>query len=79
MKETKHFSEMLTEREIEREWVDATILLPDKIEDHSDGTRHYIRKITEFGDRWLRVIVNVTSIPEKRVTAFFDRRLRRLK
>jgi hypothetical protein len=79
MKETKHFSEMLVERSIEHKWVDATILFPDKIEDHSDGTRHYIRKIVEFGDRWLRVIVNVESEPERCVTAFFDRRLRRLK
>ena len=79
MKETNHFSEMLVERSIERKWVDATILFPDKIEDHSDGTRHYIRKIVDFGDRWLRVIVNVESEPERCVTAFFDRRLRRLK
>ena len=79
MEETKHFIEMLSERGIEREWVDSTILFPDKIEDHSDGTRHYICKIAEFGNRWLRVIVNVNSVPERRVTAFFDRRLRRLK
>jgi hypothetical protein len=68
---------MLKERGIEPEWVDRTIRDPDQTEDHDDGTRHFIRQIPEFGNRWLRVVVNVTVDPEKRVTAFFDRRLRR--
>ena len=79
MEDTGHFSDMLTERRIQREWVDITIMKPDMTEDHADGTRHYIRQTPEFGDRWLRVVVNVTADPEKRVTAFFDRRLRRVK
>jgi len=68
---------MLNERGIEREWADITVLQPVRTEDHADGTRHYIRQIPEMGNRWLRVVVNVSSEPEKRVTAFFDRRLRR--
>jgi len=68
---------MLNERGIEREWADITVLHPVRTEDHADGTRHYIRQIPEKGNRWLRVVVNVSSEPEKRVTAFFDRRLRR--
>jgi hypothetical protein len=67
---------MLQERGIKREWVDNTIAAPARTEDHIDGTRHFLKQIPEFGDRWLRVIVNVTSDPVKRVTAFFDRRLR---
>ena len=77
MEDTGHFGEMLTERGIKREWADITVLQPDKTEDYADGTRHYIRKIPEFGNRWLRIVVNTTYDPEKRVTAFFDRRLRR--
>lgn len=77
MEDTGHFQDMLRERGIKREWADVAVLQPDKTEDHADGTRHYIRKIAEHDDRWLRVVVNVTSDPEKRVTAFFDRRLRR--
>ena len=77
MDETGHFGDMLNERGIEREWVDLTIRKPDRTEEHEDGTRHFIRQIPEFGNRWLRVVVNVTSQPERRVTAFFDRRLRR--
>ena len=77
MEDTSHFKDMLKERGIEREWADLAVLQPDRTEDHADGTRHYIRRIPDFGDRWLRVIVNVASDPERRVTAFFDRRLRR--
>ena len=77
MDETGHFADMLHERGIEREWVDRTVREPDRTEEHDDGTRHFIRQIPEFGNRWLRVVVNVTVQPERRVTAFFDRRLRR--
>ncbi|MCK5851381.1 MAG: DUF4258 domain-containing protein [Kiritimatiellae bacterium] len=79
MEDTAHFRDMLDERGIQREWVDIAVLQPDKTEDCADGTRHYIRQIPEFGNRWLRVVVNITSDPEKRITAFFDRRLRRSK
>lgn len=77
MEDTVHFINMLNERGIKLEWADRTVQEPDKIEDHDDGTRHFIRQIPEFESRWLRVIVNTTAMPEKRITAFFDRRLRR--
>jgi hypothetical protein len=77
MADTVHFEDMLNERGIEPEWADRAVNEPDKIEDHHDGTRHYIKQIPEFENRWLRVIVNKTVIPEKRITAFFDWRLRR--
>ncbi len=79
MEDSVHFADMLRERRIEPEWVDATLNAPDRTEDHADGTRHFIKQIPEFGDRWLRVVVNVKAVPEKRVTTFFDRRLRRMK
>ncbi len=72
-----HFVDMLKERGIEREWVDRTIRAPDRTEEHDDGTRHFMLQIPEYGNRWLRVVVNVVTQPERRVTAFFDRRLRR--
>ena len=52
---------------------------PDLYEDHTDtdGTRHFIKQIPEYGNRWLRVVVNVEVTPKKRITAFFDRRLGR--
>ena len=78
MKDSAHFRDMLKERQIRLEWADRAVREPDGVEDHDDdGTRHFLKCIPEFGGRWLRVIVNVTEEPNKRVTAFFDRRLRR--
>lgn len=72
-----HFGEMLKERGIALEWTRRARTDPDVTEEHEDGTRHFIKRIPEFGNRWLRVVMNVTETPEKPVTAFFDRRLRR--
>jgi len=72
-----HFGDMLEERHISSQWVETTIADPEMTEDHDDGTKHFIKRIPEFDNRWLRVIVNITEFPYKGVTAFFDRRLRR--
>ena len=34
------------------------------------------KKISEYGGRWLRVVVNENKVPPKLVTTFFDRKLR---
>ena len=66
---------MLKERAIHPSWVEKTITAPEKIEDQSDGTRHFLARIAAHGDRWLRVVVNVQAEPNKAVTTFFDRRV----
>jgi hypothetical protein len=76
MEFTKHFSAMLEERSIRKEWVDKAVNEPEKVEDHEDGTRHFLARIQKHGDRWLRVVVNIHVRPSRAVTAFFDRRLR---
>ena len=76
MRESKHFTDMLIERGIKKEWAKLALDSPDKIEEKSDGTRHLIKRIPEFGNRWLRIIVNTTTAPEILITAFFDRRVR---
>ena len=48
MEDTTHFKDMLNERGIRLEWADRTVQEPDKIEDHDDGTRHFIKQIPEF-------------------------------
>jgi len=77
MFQTSHFKSMLSERNIQEDWVDRAIVKPDQIQDHDDGTRHFLKQIPEYGNRWLRIIVNIDAKPERAVTAFFDRRLRR--
>jgi len=73
---TQHFEHMLGERQIERSWVEHAITAPDRMEEPGDGTRHYLCRITERGDRWLRVVINVSVQPPRAITVFFDRRLR---
>jgi hypothetical protein len=77
MEFTNHFRNMLEERSIRKEWVDKYVNEPEKIEDHEDGSRHFLRRIEEHGNRWLRVVVNMQGQPNRAVTAFFDRRLGR--
>lgn len=77
MIDTKHFIEMLNERDISLEMVDSAMIAPDQIEELEDGTKHYLKKFGTAGGRWLRVVVNMNSDPPRRITAFFDRRLRR--
>jgi hypothetical protein len=71
-----HFIDMMRERNRSSEWVDCCICNSDRIEDYPDGTRHFLKRIEEFGNRWLRVIVNKDTHPCRGVTVFFDRRLR---
>ena len=61
---------MLRERNIQPEWADLAIQNPDETEDRADGTRHFIKQISEFDNKWLRVIVNMKAHPNKKVTAF---------
>ena len=77
MIDTKHFTEMLKEREISMEMVNKTMTIPDKTEERKDGTKHYLKLFNVNGGRWLRVVINIKSDPPRRITAFFDRRLRR--
>ena len=79
MKYTRHFEEMTTERSIHPTWIEQTLNEPEEVENKPDGTRHYLRQIPEHGNRWLRIIVNVACEPNKAVTAFFDRGVKRKK
>jgi len=77
MIDTRHFIEMLKERDISMEMVDLAMTVPDRIEDIEDGTKHFLKQFDTAGGRWLRVVVNMERDPPRRITAFFDRRLRR--
>jgi hypothetical protein len=73
----KHFQDMMKEREIPQEWIDRCVSSPENTEVHPDGTKHYIKRIPEFENKWLRVVINQNVSPSKAVTVFFDRRLRK--
>ncbi len=75
---SEHAAHVLRERDIAEAWVTMTIENPDRIEKRTDGTVHHLRRIHEYENRVLRVIVNPNAVPRRVVTAFFDRRLRDL-
>lgn len=76
MEETSHFVEMIRNRGIRRDWVERVLDSPRFRESRDDNTEHYLGQIAEYGNRWLRVVVNVSANPNRLVTAFFDRRVR---
>jgi hypothetical protein len=42
---------------IKQEWIGQAIETPGVKKEYDDGTRHYIRQIPKFDNRWLRVII----------------------
>jgi len=74
-----HFSEhalnVKIEREIKDEWIEQTLDNPEVQEIGDDGMVHFIKRITKFGNRFLRIVVNLQN--NKIVTLFFDRRLKK--
>lgn len=67
----------MRERRIPEEWVLRAVTAPDRTDTPGDGTLHYIKAFPEHGGRFLRVVVNPGVVPQRVVTAFFDRRLGR--
>jgi len=43
MEDSVHFGDMLQERDIPRDWVDRTEREPDSVQEHEDGTRHFLK------------------------------------
>lgn len=74
---SEHAYNMLRERNIRESWVKLAIEDPAKQEPKDDGTVHYIRAIEQYGGRYLRVVLNPDVRPQRIVTVFFDRRIRR--
>ncbi|MCU0527853.1 MAG: DUF4258 domain-containing protein [Elainella sp. Prado103] len=71
-----HFQ--MQERNIQPSWLTETLSTPDRLLPLADayGNTHYLKQIPDFGDRWLREIVNPTVNPQRVVTIFFDRRVK---
>ena len=72
---SQHASDTMQERSILAEWIERAILTPDLVEaDRFDPTiEHVLCKISEHGDRVLRVVYNRTKQPPHIITVFFDR------
>jgi hypothetical protein len=75
---TEHARDALSKRQIRQEWLEKALAAPEWTETDSVDERleHRLVRIAEFGDRVLRVVVDVRLVPERVVTAYFDRRRR---
>jgi hypothetical protein len=72
---TQHASEVICEREIQLSWIEATLENPDFIENDLFDSKleHRFKRVIEFGNRVLRVVVNNNVNPIRIVTVYFDR------
>lgn len=67
----------MAEREIPVEWVERVLDDPTLIEPVSNepDLENRFARISEFGNRVLRVVVNKGVVPERVVSVYFDRRM----
>jgi hypothetical protein len=72
-----HAQNMLAKRKIPEEWVWRTINDPEMEFIGDDSNNHYTKAIVEKAGRVLHVVVNPYVQPNRIVTLFFDRRLRK--
>lgn len=75
---TEHAERALCERKIPLEWMERTLASPElrNPDPHDLDLEQRFRKIPEYNDRVLRVVVNIHVFPESVVSVFFDRRKR---
>ena len=73
---TQHAQEVLQKRQIALAWVEKAFYQPEWTQNDAidPDLEHRLARIPEFGDRLLRVVVNIKKTPPSIVTAFFDRR-----
>ncbi|NUQ83223.1 MAG: DUF4258 domain-containing protein [Anaerolineales bacterium] len=79
VKLTSHAKDMLAERNIAEEWIWRVLNHPDKKRLGEDGNMHYVKSIKERNGLVLHVVVNPNVQPNRVVTVFFDRRVKRNK
>jgi hypothetical protein len=75
---TLHAESVMMERGIPTEWVRRILAKPTRLErDRFDPQlQHALGRISEHGDRVLRIVYDPSIAPIRVVTAYFDRSLR---
>ncbi len=74
---SEHARDMLVERQLREEWIWRTVQSPEDRWHGADGNWHFTQTIAERENRILHVVVNTDVVPNRIVTVFFDRRLRK--
>ncbi len=75
---TGHAREVLQERQISIEWLEQAFTAPElTLADPKEaGVERRYRKIPQFGNRVLRVVVNTAVAPPRVVSVYFDRTMK---
>jgi hypothetical protein len=68
---SRHLSERMKQRDIEKKWILETIRMPDKADQVDDNEIHFYKISDAFSNKCLKVVVNPTD--KIIVTAHFDR------
>jgi hypothetical protein len=80
---TRHALDEIKDRRIKHRWIEDTLHNPDRTKREyarRDGRRcvvkvAYLKRIAEFNNHWLKVVVDPTVHPNKVITVFFDSNL----
>lgn len=72
---SKHAENRVRERHIELNWIEMTLVEPDRDEQDpiDPAARHAMRRIAEKDNRVLRVVYNSTTEPRRIISVYFDR------
>ena len=75
---SEHAFFAVTVREIDNDWLLRCLEIPDltELSKKDESVTYYFKKISENGERVLRVAVNTKVDPKVIVTAYFDRTMR---
>ena len=73
-----HAETVIKERSISSEWLERILEKPEKADSDKTDPRltHALGRISEHGNRVLRVVYNPTVDPATVVTAYFDKAMR---
>jgi hypothetical protein len=73
-----HAQTVATERGINQEWIERILTNPERVEEGKETPplKHALGRISEHGNRVLRVVYNGSVEPVMVVTVYFDRTLR---
>lgn len=75
---SNHAAKRIAQRNIRLDWIDLAMRSPDRVEPDSldSALLHKLKRIEEMDGRVLRVVYNVSVVPPRVVSAYFDRKLR---
>jgi len=75
---SQHAKDVIKERDIQLSWLEQVLERPELVEADADDPQltHHVGRITEYGNRPLRVVFNARANPVRIVTVYFDRKMK---